>query len=73
MPASSPDFPPPYGDCPYSAKIYSVEGPAWIVPAFENKWNDPEAKARLLEIVRKVEQQESMHGMSPHLLGVAFC
>ncbi|CAM4401102.1 methyltransferase domain-containing protein [Paenibacillus macerans] len=54
-------------------EIYSVEGPAWIVPSFEKKWDDPEAKAKLLEIVRKVEQQESLHGISPHLLGVAFC
>lgn len=52
-------------------KIYSVEGPIWIVPSFEEKWKNTESKERLLNISRKVEEEESLMGMSPHLLLIA--
>lgn len=55
---------------PYE-KIAAVEGPVWIVPAFEEKWARLESRARLLEICRMVEEQKSLIGMSPHFLAVA--
>ncbi|WP_334072523.1 class I SAM-dependent methyltransferase [Paenibacillus sp. A14] len=52
-------------------KTAAVEGPVWIVPAFEEKWAGRESRERLLAICRMVEEQESLLGMSPHLLAVA--
>ncbi len=52
-------------------KIMSVEGPIWIVPAFEEKWADEDSRKKLLDISKKVESHENIMGMSPHLLAVA--
>lgn len=52
-------------------KVIAVEGPIWIVSAFEAKWQDENSRSRLLEISRKVETQENIMGLSPHLLAVA--
>jgi hypothetical protein len=49
----------------------AVEGPTWIVPAFEEKWANDSSRTRLLEISRMVESHENIMGMSPHLLAVA--
>lgn len=49
----------------------AVEGPAWIVPAFAEKWQDERSRQALLHICSLVEEQESLLGMSPHLLAVA--
>lgn len=49
----------------------SIEGPVWMVPAFEEKWNRAESRERLLTISRWVERQESLIGLSPHILAVA--
>lgn len=52
-------------------KTLAVEGPIWIVPAFEEKWAEDSSRERLLAITRKVEGHESILGMSPHLLAIA--
>lgn len=51
-------------------KTLAIEGPAWIVPAFEEKWNQLESRETLLQICKSVEEQETLLGMSPHILGV---
>lgn len=48
-----------------------VEGPAWIVPAFAEKWENKQSREALLKISSLVEDQESLLGMSPHMLAVA--
>lgn len=52
-------------------KTLSVEGPVWIVPAFEQKWTDIKSKERLMKIAELVEEQESLLGMSPHMLAIS--
>ncbi|MFD1176657.1 class I SAM-dependent methyltransferase [Paenibacillus puldeungensis] len=52
-------------------KTLSVEGPIWIVPAFEQKWTDKNSKERLMKIAELVEEQESLLGMSPHMLAIS--
>lgn len=52
-------------------KIISIEGPIWFTPKFEEKWQDKNSRERLLQIAEKVEEEESLMGMSPHLLGIA--
>ncbi|WP_232101746.1 hypothetical protein [Paenibacillus sp. URB8-2] len=49
----------------------AVEGPVWIVPTLAEKWGNPESRAALLRISSIVEEQESLLGMSPHLLAAA--
>ncbi|WP_054939330.1 class I SAM-dependent methyltransferase [Paenibacillus ihuae] len=49
----------------------AVEGPVWIVPAFSEKWNDPGSREALMQISSLVEEQESLLGMSPHMLAIA--
>lgn len=54
-----------------NAKTLSVEGPVWIVPSFEEKWSDHEDRSKLLEICQRVEDHESLMGISPHILSIA--
>ncbi|MHB0864619.1 class I SAM-dependent methyltransferase [Paenibacillus sp. SEL3] len=51
-------------------RVLGVEGPVWIAPGFEEKWAFPSHRSRLLDIARQVEEQESVIGMSPHMLAV---
>ncbi|MFC3748414.1 class I SAM-dependent methyltransferase [Paenibacillus sp. GCM10012306] len=52
-------------------KMLAVEGPVWIVPTFTEKWKNEHSRAELLKICSLVEEQESLLGMSPHMLAVA--
>jgi SAM-dependent methyltransferase len=49
----------------------AVQGPGWLVPDFEEKWQDPEQRETILRIVRLMETDAGALGMSPHLLAVA--
>ncbi|URJ62421.3 class I SAM-dependent methyltransferase [Paenibacillus polymyxa] len=51
-------------------RVLGVEGPIWIAPGFEEKWAVSSHRSRLLDISRQVEEQESVIGMSPHMLAV---
>jgi len=49
-------------------KTLAVEGPVWIVPTFEEKWEHEESKMQMLKICKMVEEQESLMGLSPHFI-----
>ena len=49
----------------------AVQGPGWLVPDFEEKWQDPEQRETILRIVRLMEADAGALGMSPHLMAVA--
>ncbi|MGG1669907.1 hypothetical protein ACIFOE_04520 [Paenibacillus sp. NRS-1783] len=51
-------------------RIFGVEGPGWMAPGFKEKWTVPDHRSRLLAIARQTEEQESIIGMSPHMLAV---
>ncbi|WP_342435084.1 class I SAM-dependent methyltransferase [Paenibacillus sp. FSL H7-0442] len=53
-------------------RVLGVEGPGWIAPGFEKKWAIPSHRSRLLDIAQQVEEQESVIGMSPHMLAVGI-
>jgi ubiquinone/menaquinone biosynthesis C-methylase UbiE len=53
------------------AQLYALEGPGWLVPDFERKWNDPEMRGKFLSIIRTVETEPTLLGQSAHLLAVA--
>ena len=49
----------------------AVEGPGWLLPDFDAWWEDEDRRRRLLDLLRSVEQERSMLGVSAHLLGIA--
>jgi ubiquinone/menaquinone biosynthesis C-methylase UbiE len=49
----------------------AVQGPGWIVPQFEERWEDERQREILLEVLRWMEKEPVMLGISPHLLAVA--
>ncbi|MFL5552153.1 MAG: class I SAM-dependent methyltransferase [Gemmatimonadaceae bacterium] len=50
--------------------LYGIEGPAWILPDFVERWNDPERRAIILQIARALESEPSVVGCSAHLIVV---
>lgn len=59
-------------DCGFKlVKSHQVEGCSWICPNISEKWEDPQSREKLLEIIHKTEFEESLMGISPHFLTVA--
>jgi hypothetical protein len=50
--------------------IVGVEGPAWLLPNLSDRMRDPSKRAQLVELLRAVEGDTSLVGMSAHLLAV---
>jgi ubiquinone/menaquinone biosynthesis C-methylase UbiE len=50
--------------------LFAVEGPGAFVPDFGRRWEDPASRERLLDLVRRVEREPTLLGVSPHLLAV---
>jgi SAM-dependent methyltransferase len=48
-----------------------VEGAAWLLQDFDDWWDRPERRERLLKVVRALEAEPSLLGVSAHLLAVA--
>ena len=46
----------------------AVQGPAWLFESVENYWANPDQRATVLDIIRKVEAEPSILGMSAHIL-----
>jgi hypothetical protein len=51
-------------------EIVAVESIGWVDPDLEARRADPERWECLLELLRRLEQEPSMLGASPHLLGI---
>jgi SAM-dependent methyltransferase len=51
--------------------LFAVEGPAWILPNLNERMSDVARRAQLLDLLRAVEKEPSLLGVSAHLLGVA--
>jgi ubiquinone/menaquinone biosynthesis C-methylase UbiE len=50
--------------------ILGVEGPDWVLPDFDERWDDPALRHDLLDVARRLESEPSIIGASAHLLGV---
>ena len=50
----------------------AVQGPGWLVPDFEEKWQDEEHRETILRVIRLMEADAGALGMSPHLMAVAY-
>jgi len=51
--------------------LVAVEGPAWLLPNLKDRLEDVFKKEQLLGLLRTVETDPSLIGMSAHLLAVA--
>lgn len=50
--------------------VFGLEGPARMLPDFDERWADPVRREHLLRAARELEAEPSALGISPHLLGV---
>ena len=48
----------------------AVEGPAWLFESFKDYWTDPDLCSVVLDLIRKVEAEPSLLGMSAHVLAI---
>lgn len=51
--------------------ILPVEGPGWLTPNFDEFWEDPEKRERLLHFIRKIEADPTILSASPHIITVS--
>lgn len=51
--------------------IRGVIGPAWLVPNLEEQWKDKSRRKNIMNIVRMVEKDDSIMGLSKHLLAIS--
>ncbi len=51
--------------------VLAVEGPGWLVPAFETRWEDDQQRHHMLDAIARIEREPSILGVSAHLLAVA--
>jgi len=51
-------------------EVLGIEGPAWMLPDFEERWRDERRRLDLLALARCTAHEPSMRGASAHLLGV---
>jgi ubiquinone/menaquinone biosynthesis C-methylase UbiE len=51
--------------------VVGLEGPGWLFPDFEKRWQDPRRREDLLRIARALESEPSIQAVSAHLLAVA--
>ena len=48
----------------------AVQGPAWLFRSVESYWENPDQRAAVLDLIRKVEAEPSILGMSAHILAI---
>jgi ubiquinone/menaquinone biosynthesis C-methylase UbiE len=52
------------------AGLFAVEGPAAFLPGFRGRWEKPQDRERILGLLRRVEGEPALLGVSPHLMAV---
>lgn len=63
------------GGLQYSAlwvRVLGVEGPGWILPDLEARWEDEAAREVVLSTARVLEDAAAIVGASAHLLGIGW-
>ncbi|NET42601.1 class I SAM-dependent methyltransferase [Okeania sp. SIO2B3] len=54
----------------FCEKILAVEGAGWLLQNFEENWNNPSRRERMLEAIRWIEAEPSLLGMSAHIMAI---
>ncbi len=50
----------------------AVQGPTWLFRSVESYWANPDQRAAVLDLIRKVEAEPSILGMSSHILAIGM-
>lgn len=50
--------------------IVGLEGPAPLLADFDHRWSNERRRADLMRVAEVIEEEPSLRGLSPHLLGV---
>ncbi|HKR10028.1 MAG TPA: methyltransferase domain-containing protein [Gemmatimonadaceae bacterium] len=50
--------------------LYGIEGPAWLLSDLEQRWQDPQRRAIVLNVARMLEREPFVVGCSAHMLVV---
>lgn len=51
-------------------RTVAIEGPAWLLQDLDEQWDDPEKRRRLLAVLRNLEEEPSLLGVSSHIMAV---
>ncbi len=51
--------------------LYALEGPARLMHAFDQHWDDPERRELVLNLIRLIETESTLIGASAHMMMVA--
>ena len=52
-------------------KTLAIEWPGWAAKDFEQRWQDIVRRNQLLDLIRKIEEEPSLLGMSGHIMVTA--
>ncbi len=52
-------------------RLLNIEGPGWLMPDFDERWQDSERREILLRVARYLEEVPSLLGIGSHLMAVA--
>lgn len=50
---------------------HAVEGCIWFTPKLDEKWQDEKSREKLLKIIHATEHEDTLMGISPHIMVVA--
>lgn len=53
-------------------EVFAVEGIAWAAPDLDERVADPEKRRHLLDLLRRLEREETLLGATGHLLAVGW-
>ena len=51
-------------------ELLAIEGPARLMKDFLDQWENHEVREKILSIVRKVEAEPNLWGVSAHIMGI---
>jgi ubiquinone/menaquinone biosynthesis C-methylase UbiE len=52
------------------AAVLGIEGPGWMMPDFDRRWDESVLRDDILQVARALESEPSIVGASAHLLGI---
>ncbi len=52
-------------------EVRGVIGPCWLIPGLDEAWKDPEKRESIMRVVRMCEKEESIMGLSTHILTIS--
>jgi SAM-dependent methyltransferase len=51
-------------------RVLGVEGPAWMLPDLDSRWEEAALRSDILDVARALEAEPSIVGVSAHLLAI---